>query len=254
MKRRPCAVVTGAGARVGRAIAVELGRAGFHVAVHHRKSAEGAQATIDAIEAAGGEAFAIAADLATPEGCASLVAGVRERFERVHVLVNNASIYAAQPFAEITLAQWEAMHAVNLRAPFLVSQGLLPLLSEGAAADLGGPEGQGGLVVHLCDVGGERPQRGYAHYATSKAGLILLVRAMAVELAPKVRTIGISPGQVLWPDDYDDALRERLAARIPMRRADGVDDIARLVRFAAMEAFYLNGDVIAVDGGLSVRY
>lgn len=254
MKRRPTAVVTGAGARVGRAIALELGRAGFSVVVHHRGSHEGAAAVVAEIDAAGGEAVAISADLATEEGCRSLVTAVGERFERLHVLVNNASIYGSVPFAEITANQWEAMHAVNLRAPFFLSQGLLPLLEEGLAADLGGPPGQGGLVVQMCDIGGERPQRGYAAYATSKAGLVMLVKAMAVELAPKVRTIGLSPGQILWPDDYDAALRERLAARIPMRRADGVDDVARLVRFVATEAFYLNGDVIAVDGGLSARY
>jgi len=83
---------------------------------------------------------------------------------------------------------------------------------------------------------------------------VMLVRAMAVELAPRVRTVGVSPGQVMWPEWYDAELRAKLEKRIPMGRGGGGEDCARLVRFLAKEAFYLNGVVIPVDGGLSVRY
>lgn len=247
------AVVTGAGGRVGQATAVELARAGFTVALHHRSSAEGARETLARCREAGGDGWLVQADLGTVEGCAALVAAVTARWDGLEVLVNNASIFAPRPFAETDLAHWDAMLDVNLRAPFLVSQGLLPLLRAAQGAD-GAAPGEAGLVVHLCDIGADRPVSGHTAYSVSKAGLVMLVKAMAVELAPAVRTVGISPGQVAWPEDYDDALRERLARRIPQGRVGTPEDVARLVRFVALEAPYLNGTIIPVDGGLACRY
>lgn len=251
---RPRAVVTGAAARVGRAIAIELARSGFDVAIHHRSQPVAAAAVAQECEALGASAFVVASALDDETGCDALVDAVKARWDRVHLLVNNASRFDPLPFGQIDAAAWDAMLAVNLRAPFLISRGLLPLLERGVASDLGGPDGQGGCVVHLCDIGAERPVSGYAHYSVSKAGLVMLVRAMAVELAPRVRTVGVSPGQVVWPETYDEARRARLAKRIPMGRVGTAEDVARLVRFIAAEGFYLNGAILPVDGGLSSRY
>ena len=146
------------------------------------------------------------------------------------------------------------MVGVNLRAPFLLYQGLLDRLQAGDPARIGAPDGQHGVVVHLCDIGANNPVSGYAHYSVSKAGLVMLVKAMAVELAPAVRTVGVSPGQVAWPDDYSDAKRDWLMQRIPLKRVGAPEDIARLVRFLTLEGHYLNGVVVPVDGGLSKRY
>jgi pteridine reductase len=96
--------------------------------------------------------------------------------------------------------------------------------------------------------------QGHAHYSVSKAGLAMLVKAMAVELAPAVRTVGISPGQVAWPESYAPELRERLTRRIPLRRVGTPEDVAALVRFVALEGHYLNGVVLPLDGGLGARY
>lgn len=251
---RPRAVVTGAGARVGRAIAVELARSGFDVAVHYRSSRGPADEVVDACRALGADAWAVAADLGTVDGCRALVDAVAARWDALHLLVNNASEFEPVPFEQITVEQWEAMLAVNLRAPWLLSQGLLPRLRAASAADVGGPADQGGVVVHLCDIGADRPVNGYAHYSVSKAGLVMLVKAMAVELAPRVRTLGISPGQVAWPEWYEPEKRERIERRIPMRRVGAPEDVARLVRFLTTEAHYLNGAIIPVDGGLHARY
>ncbi len=242
MRRR--AVVTGAARRVGRAVALELAAHGHDVCVHYRTAAREAAEVVAACRARGADAFAVGADLQQASGCAAVVAAARERWERLDVLVNNASLYEPVPFAEITDAAWDRMLDVNLKAPFRLSRDLLPLLR--AAPD--------GLVVHLCDIGAERPVRGYAHYSVSKAGLVMLVKAMAVELAPEVRAVGISPGQVAWPPSYGPERREAIARRIPMGRAGTPEDVARLVRFAALEGGYLNGAVIPVDGGLSARY
>ena len=240
------AVVTGAGVRVGRATALELARSGFDVAVHYRASRGPAEEVVEGCRAAGREAFAVQADLATPAGCAALVEAVTARWDGLELLVNNASIFQPRPFEETTLEDWEEMLAINLRAPFLLSQGLLPLLRETSAPS--------GLVVHLCDIGAEDPVEGYTAYSVSKAGLVMLVKAMGIELAPRVRTVGVSPGHVAWPEDYDAATRRRLARRIPMKRAGTPEDIARLVRFLALEAPYVNAAVLPVDGGLSARY
>ena len=143
---------------------------------------------------------------------------------------------------------------VNLAAPFRLSRDLLGRLRAADGTLLGAPSDQHGVVVHLCDIGAERPVRGRAHYSVSKAGLVMLVRAMAVELAPGVRTVGVSPGQVAWPEHYDDVQRAALTRRIPLGREGSPADVARLVRFLACEGHYLNGAVLPVDGGLAARY
>jgi len=247
------AVVTGAGARVGQRVAVELARHGFHVAVHYRRSEQGAQATLERVRAAGGDGFTVCADLATVQGCRSLCDAVAQRWEGLELLVNNASLFEPVAFENIDEEAFDRMQAVNVRAPFLVSSGLLPLLRQGLPAD-GGAASEAGLVVHIVDIGAQRPVPGYAHYTVSKGGLSALVRAMAVELAPQVRCVGVSPGQVMWPPEYSDEKRSRLAQRIPMQRCGHPEDIARLIRFLALEAPYINGEIIAVDGGLSARY
>ena len=145
---------------------------------------------------------------------------------------------------DITIQEYDAMHALHSRAPFFVTQGLLRALR--ASRD--------GTVIHICDIGADRPVPGYAHYSASKASLVMLVKAMAVELGPELRVLGISPGQVAWPPDYTEELRARLSHKIPLQRVGEPEDIARLVRFAAMEGTYMSGCIIPVDGGLGARY
>jgi pteridine reductase len=128
-------------------------------------------------------------------------------------------------------------------APFFLTQALLPSLRAGKDP----------LVVHITDVGGERPVSHYAHYSVSKAGLIMLTRALAVELAPHVRVNAVSPGAVAFPEDFDAAAREAVLKRIPMGREGSVEDIARTIVFLAREAPYLTGQVITVDGGRSAQ-
>lgn len=249
---RPRALVTGAARRVGAAIAVELARAGFDVGIHHRDS-DPAEA-LAACLAAGSAAWTVRADLATEAGCQAVSDAAIARWDGLHVLVHNASVFAPAAFEDVTAEALDHMMAVHARAPLLLSRALLPLLRAADPAPLRLPAGQHGLVVHLCDIGAERPVRGYTAYSMSKAALVMLVRSMAVELAPAVRTIGVSPGQVAWPDDYDDDRRGRLLRRIPLGRVGEPSDVARLVRFAACEGHYLNGVVLPVDGGLSTRY
>ncbi|MEM6930575.1 MAG: SDR family oxidoreductase, partial [Myxococcota bacterium] len=248
------ALVTGSAKRVGAAIAIELAKTGFDVAIHFRGSEDSAQETVEACRAHGAEVLLVQADLATVEGCRHVTDTIQSRWDTLNLLVNNASVFPGETFEAIDLEAWQKVLDINLRAPFLLSQGLLPLLREADASPFGAPEGQHGVVVHMVDIGAERPISKHAHYSVSKAGLAMLVKAMAIELAPAVRTCGVSPGQVAWPDHYDDTKRTQLTRRIPLQRVGTPDEVAALVRFLAVEAHYLNGVIVPVDGGLHQRY
>lgn len=237
-------VVTGAAKRVGAGIIEEFARCGFDVVLHYRSSEDEAQQTAERCRAHGATVHLICADLGTKEGCQQLVDGVLAVWDDVDVLVNNASIFNPRPFEDVDDEEWERQHDINLRAPMRVSQGLLPALRAG----------DGGVVVHMVDIGAEQPVNHHVAYSTSKAALSMLVKSMAIELAPAIRTVGVSPGQVCWPEDYSEAKRAHLQRRIPMDRAGTPHEIATLVRFLAVEGTYINGAVIPMDGGLSLRY
>ncbi|MCB9684094.1 MAG: SDR family oxidoreductase [Alphaproteobacteria bacterium] len=251
---RPTALVTGAAVRVGRAIALELAASGFDLLLHHRSRPDEIEHVAEGVRAHGGQAHVVAADLGTREGRAAVVDAARTAFGALNLLVNNASVFYPVAFDRIDDDEWDRVLEVNLKAPFVLCRDLLPLLRAADATRFGAPEEQHGVVVHLCDIGADRPVSGHAHYSVSKAGLVMLVRAMAVELSPAVRTVGVSPGQVAWPESYDEATRRALARRIPLGRVGAPEDVARLVRFLTMEAHYLDGVVIPVDGGLHARY
>lgn len=234
------ALITGGARRVGRAITEHLAQAGLSVVIQTGRSVEAAHALAATLP----DATVVQADLSTVEGCQRVVDAV-SALGGLDVLVNNAAAYDAVPFDQITLEQYAFMQALNTRAPFLLTQGLLPLLRESAL------EG-GGAVVNLVDIGGERPAPGFAHYSVSKAGLHMLTRALAVELAPQVRVNGVSPGTVLPPPELTPEQLAGIVSTIPAGRVGSAADIARTVRFLALECPYVTGQVWAVDGGRSV--
>lgn len=244
---RPRALVTGSARRVGRAILLELARSGFDVLVHCHASVDEAEEVAGEARRLGAEAGVVAADLAAVEGCEKLVRAVGERWDRLEVLVNNASVFEPRPLEAIDLEHWEWMQAVNSRAPFLLSRDLLPRLRGADRLDAGP------AIVNLCDVGLRGALANYLAYSVSKVGIEMLTKTLALELAPEIRTMGVAPGQVVWPEDYDEAKRARLAARIPMKRVGTPEDVARTVRFLVIEGAYLNGAIVPVDGGLQHR-
>lgn len=236
------AIVTGAGKRVGAAIAVALGQAGASVVVHYHLSAQGAAETVAAIEKAGGKAAAVCGDLRLEADVRKVVATARERFGRLDLLVSSAADFEQVPFAEMGLDAWEQMLRLNLTAPFLCAREALPLLRQS--------EGQ---IIHVADIAGLQAWPGYAHYCTSKAGLIMLTKCLAVELAgDDIRVNAVAPGAVLFPDDYPDEDQRRVIARIPLARQGEADDVARTVLFLATGPTFITGQVIAIDGGRSV--
>ncbi|QRK06391.1 SDR family oxidoreductase [Archangium violaceum] len=239
----PTAVVTGAGVRLGKAIALALAEAGYDLALHVHRSTEGAEEVARKARALGRTATVYRADLGSPREVESLAVTLREAHPAIDVLVNNAGLYERVAFEDITREQYHRMLGVNLEAPFFLTQALLPALRTAPQP----------LVVNITDIGGERPESHYAHYSVSKAGLIMLTRALAVELAPRVRVNAVSPGTVVFPENFDEAARQALLARIPLGREGSAEDVARVVVFLAREAPYISGQVIAVDGARSAQ-
>jgi pteridine reductase len=234
------ALVTGAGRRLGRALAVALGGAGARVAVHYHASADGARETARLIADAGGEARLFQADLREPEAPAALVDAVADAMGALHVLVNSAAVMERTPVGTVTPAQWDAMMALNLRAPFFAAQA--------AAAHMR----DGGVVVNVADLAAFETWPAHVPHGVSKAGVVQLTRALARALAPAVRVVGVAPGAVLLPDDWDAATAERLAASTPLRRLGAPDDVVGAVLYL-LAADYVTGETLVVDGGRRVR-
>lgn len=237
------ALVTGAARRVGRAIALALGEAGADVVVHYGSSRAQAEETASSIAAMGVRSAAIGADLASPERIERLFAEARKSLGGVDVLVNSAAVFEKAPFEDLTLDRWERVIRINLTAPFLCCKAAAPLMKSRG----------GGDIVNICDIGGMAAWKGFSHYNVSKAGLIMLTRALAVELAPEIRVNAVAPGTVLFPDEYDERARERIESRIPMGHAGSPEDVAGAVLFFVAGSEYVTGQTLAVDGGRSAR-
>ena len=235
------ALVTGAGRRLGRAIAVALGARGMHVAVHYGTSVSGARETATEIERGGSRAVCLAADLTEPDAPAALVDAAVRALGRLDVLVNSAAVMVRTPVGEVTPAAWDAMFAVNLRAPFFTSQAAAPHLAR-----------HQGAIVNLADLAAFETWPGYIPHGVTKAGVVQMTRALARALAPNVRVNAVAPGTVLLPESWPEDTGERLAESTPLRRLGSPDDVTRTVLFL-LDSDYVTGETIVVDGGRHVR-
>jgi pteridine reductase len=235
------ALVTGAGRRLGRAIAVALGGRGMHVGVHYGSSATGAGETAAEIERAGGQAVCLPADLRKPDAPAALIEAAVRALGRLDVLVNSAAVMVRTPLGEVTPAAWDAMFAVNLRAPFFTSQAAAPHLAR-----------HQGAIVNLADLAAFETWPAYVPHGVSKAGLVQMTRALARALAPDVRVNGVAPGTVLLPDGWPDDAARRLVDTTPLRRLGSPDDVTSAVLFL-LDSDYMTGETLVVDGGRRIR-
>lgn len=234
----PLALVTGAGVRVGRAIALALGHAGFDLVLHVNRSVDGAHEVAAELEKMGRAVRIERADLSTVEGPRALAAKVGAKLD---VLVNSAATYAHEDFAKITVDDFDRMYAVIVRAPFLLTQALLPAL-------------KGGAVINITDMAVSHAYTAthfFSHYIAAKAALEQLTRSLALELGPDIRVNAVAPGPVAMAAETNDAQRRDILERVPMKREGSPDDVAEAVVFLA-RAPYITGQTIRVDGGLSV--
>ena len=235
------ALVTGAGHRVGRAIAVALGGRGMRVAVHYNAAADGARETAQRIEAAGGEAKLFTGDLTDASNAPRLIDEVVGAFGSLDVLVNSAAVMLRTPFGEVTPKQWDDVMALNIRAPFFLAQAAAPHLKQAR-----------GAIVNIADLAAFETWPAYLPHGLSKSGMVYLTRSLARVLAPDVRVGGIAPGTVLLPESWSDADAQRLRATTPLAREGSPEDVTRTVLFI-LDSDYLTGETIIVDGGRHVR-
>jgi pteridine reductase len=236
------ALVTGSARRLGRAIARGLAEAGVHIAVHYHAAQEQAEQADAEFRDLGVQSAVFQADLTDPTQISKLFADIEGTFGRLDILVNSAAIFEHQPILAIEADTWDHVMNLNLRAPFLCCQ---------HAAGLMGRSGEG-RIINIADVAAYQPWPGYAPYAISKAGLVMLTKLMARALAPDVLVNAVAPGPVLPPDDLTPEERRRLAAMTPLQRLGEPADVVRAVLFLA-EANYITGETIVVDGGKLLR-
>jgi NAD(P)-dependent dehydrogenase (short-subunit alcohol dehydrogenase family) len=237
------ALVTGGAVRVGRAIALALAEGGASVAITYRTSAAEADETAAALTAVGVPALAVRCDQREPADVESAVRQVEETLGPVAVLVNNAAIFERTPFADASLEDWDSHLEVNLRGPWLFAKAVAPgMLAAGQ-----------GIILNMLDIAADQPYPAYLPYSVSKAGLAALTRGLARALAPSVRVNGISPGAVLWPEEYPDDAKEAYLRQTPLGRAGTPQDAAATVRFLIEGSDFLTGVIVPVDGGRSLR-
>ncbi|HEY8312086.1 MAG TPA: SDR family oxidoreductase, partial [Gemmatimonadaceae bacterium] len=235
------ALVTGGAHRVGRALSTALAKAGMRVAIHYNSSATEADSLVTELTALGHEARSYRGDLTDAEVPASLVTAVSRDFGGLDVLVNSAAVMQRTPFASATPAEWDRMFALNLRAPFFMSQAAAPLLRTAR-----------GCIVNLADLAAFETWPEYIPHGISKAGIVQMTRALARALAPEVRVNAIAPGAVLLPEAWDDATRAHFAATTPLKRIGSPADVADALLYL-LRADYVSGDTLIVDGGRHVR-
>lgn len=240
--RRRVALVTGAGRRLGKAIALQLGREGFSVGVHYHNSSEGARETVEQIVAFGSNALPVEADQEDRDEIFKAVNVVEESLGPIDILINSAAIFYRQPFPETDLELWDHHINTNLRGPWLFACAVAPGMRKRGA----------GKIVNILDVAVDRPWPGYLPYTAAKAGLAALIKGLARTLAPEIQVNGIAPGIILPPEEWTEEDLSKALARVPMKRTGTAEEIAETVMFLVNGPDYITGAIIPVDGGQSV--
>jgi 3-oxoacyl-[acyl-carrier protein] reductase/pteridine reductase len=233
------ALVTGGVKRIGRAIALELAKAGAEVAITFRGSDAEAQQTVGALQAAGARAFAVNCDVRSEVSVNEAVLAAVEQLGGLDLLVNNAGAFETAVLEEITVAQWDAMFETNTRGPFLVAKAAYPHLK---AAQ--------GRIVNIGSLGGIHPWATHAHYCTSKAALHMLSQTMAKAWAPDIAVNCVAPGMIVMGEV--DPAYEHMARKTPMQTNGTAQDVAAAVLFFAVGPRFITGQLLAVDGGLGL--
>lgn len=235
------ALVTGAGRRVGRAIALALAAKGMRLAIHYNSSTKQADETARLARDAGAlDAWTIAADLRRAAACRTLIDDVAQRRGSLDVLVNSAAEMHRTPFDSVTPEEWDDIMALNMKSPFFCSQA--------AARHMSG----GGAIVNIADLAALETWPDYIPHGVSKAGVLQMTRALARKLAPAIRVNAVVPGAVLLPEHWTKEDADKLIRTTPLARLGAPEDVARAVVYL-LESDYVTGDAVVVDGGRHLR-
>ena len=251
------ALITGGAVRVGRAVTLELARAGAHVVINYNHSAAAAAATAADARALGVEALPIQCDVADFAAVDAMAATIAQHFGGVDLIVNGASLFGKTPFPSndpAVRATWQTVTRILVDGPYAVCNALAPAMLARAQARAeargSGVDGgvDGGAIVNIVDLAAFEPWRNFAAHGVGKAALLAFTRQLALELAPTIRVNAVAPGNVLPPDGLLQEQIDRLARRSLLKRWGSPEDVARAVRFL-LEADFITGEVLVVDGG-----
>jgi len=241
----PVALITGGGRRIGAEITRHLHQAGFNVLIHYLRSAEEAeQLAANLNNARPNSAKVLRADLNDMAQVKQLAEDAQKSWQRVDVLINNASSYYPTEFGTVKESEWDDLLSSNTKAPFFLSQALAPALTA-----------QQGAIVNIVDIHAQSPLANYSPYTIAKAGNAMLTKSLARELAPAVRVNGVAPGVIIWPEkqaEHSQAEKDRILSQVPLAREGTASDIAKTVCFFVKDAPYITGQILAVDGGRSI--
>lgn len=244
MSNHKTALITGAARRIGAALTETLHDKGYNVIIHYRHSKKEALALAEKCCAKRSQsAIAFYADLDKTNDIEALVQQTQKAFNRLDVVINNASEFLLTPMGSATEAQWMALAKSNLMAPFFMAQAALSLLQKTQ-----------GCIINMTDTNVAHPKRGYSAYISMKAGLNTLTRALALEFAPQVRVNAIALGPTLWPEGKNtltESLQKKVLEKIPMQRLPDLSEVGQTVLFL-IENRYLTGEIITLDGGKSL--
>jgi NAD(P)-dependent dehydrogenase (short-subunit alcohol dehydrogenase family) len=249
------ALVTGAGKRIGRSVALRLASDGADVVGNYLRSRQDAEAVAAEIRALGRRSLTIHADVSRKSEVDAMFAAVEKEFGRLDILVNNAGIFFRAKFEDMTEEEWDRILAVNLKSQILCAQAAAPLMRRNKPAE--GEAGLKGRIINMASLGGLLPWPAYTHYCISKAGVIMLTRCLARALAPEILVNAIAPGTIEFPGQFPDdspsesphaAHIEDYIRRVPLHRTGTGDDIADAVSFLAHSNF-ITGQILPVDGG-----
>ena len=239
------ALITGAAHRIGAELVQQLHAAGMNIALHYRHSVSGADLLAETLnQQRPNSVKLIQGDLLNHNDLSRIVEEAAIYWQRLDVLINNASSFYPTAVGNATEAQWDDLIGTNLKAPFFLAQAAWPHLKR-----------QHGSIVNIVDIHAQRPMKGYPIYSAAKAGLAMLTMSLARELGPEVRVNGVAPGAIIWPEhEMDDNTKQQIIDRTALKRQGSPADIARTALFLIRDADYITGQVISVDGGRSLGY
>ena len=243
-KEQKVVLITGAARRIGAQIAETLNQQGMKVIIHCRQSVEAATALAKRLnDQHPDSARVLQADLSDSNSLQAFAQQAVSQWQRLDVLVNNASAFYPTVLSELKEAQWNELLTINMRVPLFLSKYLADELTR-----------RQGCIVNIGDIHAIRPLKAHPVYSATKAGLLMLSKALALELAPHVRCNAVSPGAILWPEhDQDKEKQKDILERTVLKRTGAPNDIASAVSFLIFNADYMTGQTLVVDGGRTLR-
>ncbi len=233
-------LITGAGRRIGRALAVALAAKGAKIGIHYNRSKADAESLAKEIERANGQATLIAGDISNTEDCARIIEDAVKGMGGLQALINNASVFFKTPLFQTTEKEWDQLVDTNLKGPFFCSQAAAKVLPDN------------GKIINIADWAAFRPYTDYLPYCISKAGLIAMTEGLARTLAPKITVNAIALGAMILPEGSDDTERVNIIKKTPLKRIGSPDDVVNAVLYLLERGDFITGSTLVVDGGQRV--